>query len=141
MMAAGLARTAMVLSILSFGAAGGISPSLAQTAAAEIGYVAAMSGRVVVLAGATPVLLDPLDVIRDRDRLDLPAGSELRFCHYPTQQLLTLKGPLRASVSTHGITAENGRPLDLPATPCVAPRISKHQGGLVARGVILTGAR
>jgi hypothetical protein len=134
--AAGLARTAMVLSVLGFGAAGSISPSVAQTAAAEIGYVAAMRGRVVVLA-ATPVVLDPLDVIRDRDQLDLPAGSELRFCHYPTERLVTLKGPLRASVSTHGITAENGRPLELPATSCVAPRVSKHQGGLVARGPIL----
>ena len=75
-----------------------------------------MSGPAVVLA-ASPVLLDPLDVIRDRDQLDLPAGSELRFCHYPTEQLVTLKEPLRASVSTHGITAENGRPLDLAATP------------------------
>jgi hypothetical protein len=134
-MTAGLARTALVLSILGLGATGSISPSVAQTAGAEIGYVAAMSGPAVVLA-ANPVLLDPLDVIRDRDQLDLPAGSELRFCHYPTEQLVTLKGPLRASVSTHGITAENGRPLDLAATPCLAPRISKRQGGLVARGAI-----
>jgi hypothetical protein len=138
---AGLARTAMALSILGFGAAAGISQAVAQTAVAEIGYVATMSGPVVLHSGAPPVLLDPLDVIPDRARLELPAGSEVRICHYPTERLLTLKGPLRASVSAHGVTAENGRPLDPSATPCTAPRVSKHQGGLVARGVILTGAR
>ncbi len=140
-MAAGLARTAMVLSVLGFGAAAGISQSSAQTAGAEIGYVVALTGPVVMHAGATPVLLDPLDGIRDRARLELPAGSEARVCHYPTQRQLTLKGPLRASVSTQGVTAENGKPLDLAAIPCAMPRASKHQGGLVARGVILTGAQ
>ena len=138
---AGLVRTALVLSALGAGGVAAISESMAQTAAAELGYVAAVSGRAIVFSGGTPVLLDPLDVIRDRARLDLQAGSELRICHYPTQRLLTLKGPLRASVSATGVMAENGRLLDVSAPPCAAPQVSKHQGGLVARGVVLTGGR
>ena len=74
-------------------------------------------------------------------RLNLQAGSELRMCHSQTQRLLTLMGPLRASVSPNGITTDNGKPLDLSATRCTTPTASKHQGGLVARGVVLTGSR
>jgi hypothetical protein len=139
-MATGLVRSALALSVMGWAGAATISDTAAQAAPAEVGYVAALNGRVVMLSGGTPVLLDPLDVIHDRTRLDLQAGSELRICHYRTEQLLLLKGPLRASVTADGARAENGRPLDLSAIPCASPRLSKHQGGLVARGV-LTGAR
>jgi hypothetical protein len=139
--AAALARTALALAILGLGTAASVTQPAAQNAPAEVGYVTSVSGRVIVLAGGTPLLLEPLDAIRDRSRIDLQAGSELRICHYTSQRLLTLKGPLRVSVSPSGVTGENGRALDAGGAPCVPPHASKHQGGLVARGVILTGAR
>jgi hypothetical protein len=55
--------------------------------------------------------------------------------------LVTLKGPLRVSVSARGVTAENGRLLEVGSAPCAPPHTSKHQGGLVARGVQFTGSR
>ena len=60
--------------------------SAAQEAAADVGYVEDVSGRVVAFAQGKPTLLDALDVISDRTRLDLQANSELRICHYPTAQ-------------------------------------------------------
>jgi hypothetical protein len=101
--------------------------------AAEVAYVEDVSGRVVAFANGKPTLLDALDIISDRTRLDLQANSELRLCHYQTLQLLTLKGPLRASISRDGVTAETGKPV-ASAGSCVAPVVSTFQGGLVSRG-------
>ena len=100
--------------------------------AAEVAYVEDVSGRVVAFANGKPTLLDALDIISDRTRLDLQANSELRLCHYQTLQLLTLKGPLRASISRDGVTAETGKPV--ASGSCVAPVVSTFQGGLVSRG-------
>jgi len=37
------------------------------------------------------------------------AHSELRICHYQMHQFLTLKGPLRASISRDGVVIENSK--------------------------------
>jgi hypothetical protein len=111
----------------------GPTRSAAQEAAADVGYVEDVSGRVVAFALGKPTLLDALDVISDQTRLDLQANSELRICHYPTRQLLALKGPLRASITRDGVTAENSKSV-VAAGSCVAPVLSTFQGGLVSRG-------
>jgi hypothetical protein len=85
------------------------APTWAQQAMADIAYVEAVNGHVVAFAQGKPILLNALDTISDRTRLDLQANSELRICHFPTRQFLTLKGPLKASVSRDGVTAENNK--------------------------------
>src|SRR5204863_9459985 len=67
-------------------------------------------------------------------------NSELRICHYPTRQLLTLKGPLRASISRDGVTAENSKTAVASAGTCAAPVVSTFQGGVVSRGAGAVGA-
>lgn len=119
---------ALLLSAAGVGAA----HAAGQQDPAEVAYVEDVSGRVVAFANGKPTLLDALDVIDDRTRLDLQANSELRICHYPTLQLLTLKGPLRASISRDGVTAETGKAVATGS--CVAPVVSTFQGGLVSRG-------
>jgi hypothetical protein len=79
------------------------APALAQQAMADVAYVEDVSGRVVAFAQGKPILLNAFDTITDRTRLDLQANSELRICHYPTRQFLTLKGPLTASISRDGL--------------------------------------
>jgi hypothetical protein len=106
----------------------------------DVAYVEGISGRVVAMAEGKPTLLDALDVIGDRTRLDLQANSELRICHYPTRQLLTLKGPLRASISRDGVTAENSKTAVASAGTCAAPVVSTFQGGVVSRGTSAAGA-
>jgi hypothetical protein len=133
MPAAGMFRAAVVLSTIGLGGAVGISQSAAQDAAADVAYVEAVSGRVVASSRTAPSLLDVLDIISDRTRLDLQANSELRICHYPTQRILALKGPSRVSVSEAGVTAENGKAVAASAGTCAAPVVSSFQGGLVAR--------
>ena len=86
------------------------------------------------LLGRQAVLLDALDVVSDRTRLDLQANSELRICRYQTRQLLTLKGPLRASISVDGVVVENGETDLAGAGSCAAPVVSTFQGGIVSRG-------
>jgi hypothetical protein len=54
-------------------------------------------------------LLAALDTISDRTHLDVLVNSELRVCLYKMHQDLTLKGPLRASISRDGVTVENGK--------------------------------
>jgi hypothetical protein len=110
-------------------------PSAAQETAADVAYVAEVSGRVVAFAQGKPTLLDALDIISDRTRLDLQANSELRICHYQTHQLFTLMGPLRASISRDSVTAENGKAIAASAGSCAAPVVSIYQAGFVTRGV------
>ncbi len=124
--------TAALLLLVAAGA--GTAPAAEPQDTAEVAYVEDVSGRVVAFTNGKPVLLDALDVIGDRTRLDLQANSELRICHYPTRQLLTLKGPLRASISQEGVTAETGKAGIAAAGSCVAPVVSTFQGGLVSRG-------
>ena len=131
---------AAVLSLI-LGLSGGISQSAAQGADGDVGYVESVRGRVVLSAQDAPKPLDLLDVIADRARLDLPANSELRICHFRTGKLLTLRGPLRASVSASGVTAENGRAINATSETCAAPVISTFQGGFVTRSVGLMTAK
>lgn len=113
---------------------GTAAPALAQQATADVAYVEDVNGRVVAFAQGKPILLNPLDTISDRTRLDLQANSELRICHYPTRQFLTLKGPLTASISRDGVTADNNKTAVAATGPCVAPVVSTVQGGLISRG-------
>jgi hypothetical protein len=124
--------TGTILAGLVWGAVGGASQALAQD---EVGYVAAISGRVVALSAGTPILLNALDQLSDRTRVDVMANSELQICHHETQRIYTLKGPSRASVSAGSITIEFGKPVDVSKDPCAAPTVSKRQGGLLVRGV------
>jgi hypothetical protein len=117
--------------------AAGPAHSAAQETAADVAYVEEVNGRVVASSQGKPTLLDALDIISDRMRLDLQANSELRICHYRTHRLLTLKGPLRASVSGDGVMVENSKAVVASAGSCAAPVASTFQGGLVSRNVVL----
>jgi hypothetical protein len=119
--------------LLSAAVDGASAPTWAQQAVADVAYVEDVTGHVVALSQGKPSLLNALDTISDRTRLDLQANSELRICHFPTRQFLTLKGPLKASVSQDGVTADNSKAKATATGPCVAPVVSTVQGGLVSR--------
>src|SRR5262245_28647641 len=123
---------AVLLSAL--GAALGIGPTYAAQEATEVAFVENVCGRVVAFAAGKPALLEALDVVSDGTRLDLQANSELRICHYQTRQFLTLRGPLRASISREGVAIVNGKPATVPGEPCAAPASSTLSGGVVLRG-------
>jgi hypothetical protein len=127
-LAAGMIRVAALMSAMGLSGAAVMAQSAAQQAAADVGYVEVMNGQVIAFARGTPVLLQALDVISDRTRLDLQANSELRICHYRTQRFLMLKGPSRAMIS------EAGKAILASAEPCGAPAAPKLQGGLLSRG-------
>jgi hypothetical protein len=133
----GMLKTAAVLSSLGLCAAAAISQSRAQDAAADVAYVESVSGRVVALSRSAPVLIDTLDIISDRTRLDLQANSEVQICHYRTQRVLTLRGPARASISAAGATLDNGKAVEASAGTCNVPVVSLFQGGTIARGGVL----
>jgi hypothetical protein len=124
----------LLLSAVGVFPAAGPAHSADNETAADVAYVEDVSGRVVAFSQGKPALLDSLDIISDRMRLDLLANSELRICHYRTHQLLMLKGPLRASVSADGVAVENSKAFAASAGSCVVPVVSTFQGGLVARG-------
>ena len=133
--AAGVIRAAVALSAICLGGGAGISPSAAEEAVTDVGYVVSVSGRVVAFARGTPVLLDTLDSISDRTRLDLLANSELRLCHYRMQRILMLRGPARATISAEGVRAdEAGKAVEASAETCATPVVSRFQGGLLTRG-------
>jgi hypothetical protein len=132
--AAGTIRAAVVLSTICLGAGAGLSPAAAEEAATDVGYVVAVSGRVVALPRGKPVLLDTFDSISDRTRLDLLSNSELHVCHYRTQRILVLKGPARVMVSADGLKAEAGKAIDASEERCTAPVVSRVHGGLLTRG-------
>jgi hypothetical protein len=124
-----LLTAALLLSILGVGLRP--TPSAAEEAAADVAYVEDVSGRVIASVQGKPTLLDALDLIGERTRLDLQANSEVRICHHRTQRLFALKGPLRASVSRDGVTVENGKAAS--AGSCAAPVVSIFQGGVALR--------
>ncbi len=134
----GTMRAVLVSSAAVLGAAGGISHSAAQGTASDVAYVEAVKGPVTASSQGGPAPLDVLDLIGDRTRLDLPANSELRLCHYRMRKLVMLKGPLRASISASGVTAESGNAISPSAESCAAPVISTFQGGIVSRTITLT---
>lgn len=114
--------------------------SVAPTAAqgSDVAYVESVSGRVLAMVAGKPTLLDTLDMIDERTRIDLLANSELRLCHHRLQRMVTLRGPLRASVTATGVTGENGREIAASAETCVRPTVSNIQGGFIARTAGMT---
>jgi hypothetical protein len=111
--------------------------SRAQEAAApDIGYIEAVSGRVVALARGNPVLVDALDAISDRTRFDLLTNSELRLCHYRIGRFVTMRGPARITISADGFTVTAGKPVEVSRDTCTIAQASKFQGGLLTRGAV-----
>ena len=110
-------------------------PAHAAQEAADVAFVESLSGRVVAFTAGKPALLDALDVVSDGTQLDLQANSELRICHYQTRQFITLKGPLRVSISRDGVAVENSKMVVSTAGSCAAPAASTFAGGIVIRGL------
>jgi hypothetical protein len=116
-------------------AALGVGPLYAAQDANEVAIVENVSGHVIAFLAGKPALLEALDVVSDGTRLDLQANSELRICHYQTRQFLTLRGPLRASISREGVAVINGKTAAVAGESCAAPVSSTFSGGTVFRGV------
>jgi hypothetical protein len=104
----------------------------ALESAVEVAFVEDVNGRVIAFSQGKPTLVEPLDIISDQTQIDLLANSELRVCHYQTNQLLTLKGPLRAYISRAKVTVDAKAVVEFTGS-CLGPQASKSQGGLVAR--------
>ena len=132
-MAVTIMKAAFVLFAASLAVLGNPSLACAEMVTTDVAYVESLNGRAVALIQGKPTLLEALDIIDARTRLDVLANSELRICHYGKEQLLTLKGPLRVSVSASGVTAENGQEISGPGERCVKPAVSTFQGGVLAR--------
>jgi hypothetical protein len=126
-------KAVLALLALGSGVLGASSFAIAEMAVTDVAYVESLNGRAVALIQGKPTLLEALDVIDERTRLDILANSELRLCHYRSEKLLTLKGPLRVSVSASAVTAENGQEISGLGERCVKPAISTFQGGFLAR--------
>lgn len=133
MIAAGVIRTLVVVSTV-LGAGFGPSPSAAQDSATDVGFVEAVSGRVVAFARGAPALVDVLDVVSDHTRFDLLTNSELRLCHYRMQRFLTMRGPARVTISADEITVEPAKAVVASEDACGVVQVSKFQGGLLSRG-------
>ena len=128
-----LMRASLFLFVLCVQGTGYVSPAAAQNTAGEVAYVESVNGRALAMVQGKPTLLDSLDVIDEKTRIDLLAGSELRLCHYRTQRIFTLTGPLRASVTDAGVAGEKGNAIAPSAETCVRPVMSNFQGGIIAR--------
>jgi hypothetical protein len=135
MISAKVTKAVVLLSAIGLSGVFGLSPSAAQEPAADVAYVASVSGRVVALVRGTPSLLDTADVISDLTRLDVLAKSELEVCHYGLQRFVTLSGPARVTFSSSSVTVESGRAAVVSKETCAMPQASNLQGGLVTRGV------
>ena len=135
MISAKMTKAVVLLSAIGLSGVYGLSPAAAQEPAADVAYVASVSGRVVALIRGTPSLLDTADVISDRTQLDVLANSELQVCHYGLQRFVTLSGPTRVTFSSGGVTVESGRAAVVSQETCAMPQASNFQGGLVTRGV------
>lgn len=93
-----------------------------------------VSGRVVAFLEGKSTLLETLDGVGNGTQLDLQANSELQICHYQTRQFLTLKGPLRVSISRDGVALANSKAITAAAGPCAPPVSSTFQAELYFGG-------
>ena len=103
-----------------------------------------------------PALWEPIHRSRDRRALQHAVVNDLcmqscngldqemielfhvsHHVHVPRGQLLTLKGPLRASISIDGVVVENAKAALAGAGSCAAPVVSTFQGGIVSRGTAM----
>jgi hypothetical protein len=125
----------MVAVLMLAGSGGRVA---AQGSATDVAYVEAVAGRALASWEGTTAQLETLDPLNDGTRLDLETDAVLRLCHYRTHHLFTLKGPLRASVSSVGVFAEDGTVVGGAGETCATPVISTFQAGFALRG--LTGA-
>ena len=132
---AGSMRAALVASAFFVNPVFGGLPAAAQ--GTDVAYVEAVKGSVTASSQGALVPLDVLDIVSDQARLELAAKSELRLCHHRLRKLVTLKGPLRATISGSGVTTEGGSAIAPSAETCAAPVISTFQGGIVSRSVAL----
>jgi hypothetical protein len=87
---------------------------------AKVAFVEDVSGHVVAFSQGKPSLIGALDTIRDRTQVDLLPNSELRICHYQTRQVVTLEGPVRASILRDSVAIENGKAVLAFAESCSA---------------------
>jgi hypothetical protein len=111
-------------------------PAFAAQEATEVAVVEHVSGRVLAFLDGKPTLLETLDGIGNGTQLDLQANSELRICHYQTRQFLTLKGPLRVSISRERLIAlANNKTITAAGGSCAPPVSSTFSGGIVFRGL------
>lgn len=110
-------------------------PAFAAQEATEVAVVEHVSGRVLAFLDGKPTLLETLDGIGNGTQLDLQANSELRICHYQTRQFLTLKGPLRVSISRDGVALASSKTIAAAGGSCAAPISSTFSGGIVFRGL------
>jgi hypothetical protein len=117
MISANVTRAAVLVSTIAFAGIFGFSPSAAQEASADVGHVAAVSGRVVALVRGTPSLLDTADVISDRARLDVLANSELQVCHHRLQRFVTMSGPADLCAAVMSLSLR-GMPLAVLVPGC-----------------------
>jgi hypothetical protein len=120
---------AIIVAAIVFGAL----PASAQ--GADVAYVEGVKGSVTATVQGTAAAIDVLDLLSDQTRVELAARSELQLCHHGLRKLVTLKGPLSATVSSAGVTAANGNAIAPSAHACAAPVISTFQGGIVSRSV------
>jgi hypothetical protein len=104
---------------LSIAGVGG-SPAFAEQETTVVAFVEDVSGRVVGFSQGKPTLLGTMGTIDHRTQLDVPPSGELRVCHYQMGKIVTLKGPLRATVSRDGVTLAPG--LDLALSRFDRPR-------------------
>ncbi len=81
----------------------------------------AVTGRVIAFVAGKPTLLASSEMIGDRTQIDLQPNSEVRFCHFRANRLLTLKGPSRALVSAEGVTDRTGKAISADAGACTPP--------------------
>ena len=63
------------------------------------------------------------------------ANNDVRVCNYQAGKIVSLKGPLRVTVSRDGVTAGSGGQTALAAAAPCAPVASAAQGGIGTRGV------
>jgi len=128
-------RAAVVLCALGLCMSAGRSQPAAQGSATDVAYVTDVKGRAVAASQGNAADLDVLDTIEDGTAVSLEANAELRICHYRTRKVLTLRGPLRATVSAAGVTADAGGPAVASGEPCAPPVVSTVQGGFAFRGL------
>lgn len=142
-----LTRILTALSAIALAALAGLAPAAAQgngaaaAAGSEVAYVESVNGRVLAMIAGRPTLLDTLDMIDERTRVDLLANSDLRICHYRRQRIVEVRGPLRISVTSSGVTVDGGKEVEASSEPCVKPAVSNFQGGFLARTTGVTSTK
>lgn len=116
-------------------AAGGLVlvATTCAAAAGDVAYVSSLAGKAEMQVAKERSELFFLDLLPEGSRLTVSDKAQLRICHHASGRVTTIVGPASVVLTANDVISEGGRGPEKTEDRCLAPVVSKVQGGTAFR--------